>query len=71
MKSFVSALFLIAGLCFCHEETEAQPRPLQKMQQKRKENRAERLVEEGVALVQNGKSAAAREKFEDALSLDP
>ncbi|MGH7496436.1 MAG: CsgG/HfaB family protein [bacterium] len=71
MRSVVAGLLLIGGLCLCHETAMAQPRPLQKMQQKRKEQRAERLVSEGVTLMQNGKPAPAREKFEEALGLDP
>lgn len=71
MRFIAALLLLCVSLCFCIEEGMAQPRPFQKLQQKRKESRADRLVEEGLTLLQNGKRGPAKEKFEEALRLDP
>ncbi len=67
------AVFAFTLSCWCTElhEAAAQTRPLQKMQQKRKENRSDRLVEEGLALQQQGQPTAAGKKFEEALELNP
>ncbi len=70
MKIPAAMLLLFASLCFCIDDSAAQNRPVQKLQQKRKENRADRLVAEGVALLQKGRPILAQAKLDEALRLD-